>query len=116
MLRKIGLSLLCLAGTAAPLAAAEQEVRLMGLGYFPDEIYVSVGDVINFVNDSTVPMSATAIDASWDSGVLQPGETYALEVTEGMQGAFGDTYTADSTAAGIIDYVNPAPLELENNF
>ncbi|MBE9638943.1 hypothetical protein [Salipiger mangrovisoli] len=116
MLRKIGLSLLCLAGSTAPLAAADQVVMLMGLGYFPDEIYVSVGDVVTFVNDSAVPMSATASDATWDSGVLEPGESYALQVTEGMQSAFGDTYNSESTAAGLIDYVNPAPLELENNF
>lgn len=116
MLRKIGTSLLFMAGTAAPLAAAEQEVLLMGLGYFPDEVYVSVGDIVNFVNASGVPMSATASDASWDTGVLQPGETYSLAVTEGMQGAFGDSHNAESTAAGLIDYLNPAPLELENNF
>lgn len=116
MLRNFGLSLLVLAGTAAPLAAAEQEVMLMGLGYFPDEVYVTVGDVVNFVNASTVPMSATATDASWDTGVLQPGESYALEVTDGMQGAFADSYDSANAAAGFIDYVNPAPLELENNF
>ncbi|ANT59969.1 hypothetical protein AYJ57_06060 [Salipiger sp. CCB-MM3] len=116
MLSKIGASLLLLAGAAAPLAAAEQEVLMTGLSYFPEDIYVSVGDVVHFVNASEVPMSATASDASWDTGVLQPGEAYALEVTDGMQGAFGDTYTADNTAAGVIDYVNPAPLELENNY
>ncbi len=116
MLRKFGMTLFLVAGTAAPLAAAEQEVKLMGLGYFPQEVYVTVGDVVTFVNDSTVPMSATAIDATWDSGVLEPGESYALEVTDGMQGAFGDTYNTESTAAGLIDYVNPAPLELENNY
>ena len=115
MVRKFGMSLILLAGVVGPLAAAEQEVKMMGLGYFPDEIYVSVGDVINFVNESSIPMSATATDASWDSGVLQPGESFALEVTDGMQGAFGDTYDAESVAAGYIDYVNPAPLELENN-
>ncbi|WP_353473184.1 hypothetical protein PVT71_03880 [Salipiger sp. H15] len=116
MLRKIGFALLCLTGTAAPLAAAEQEVMLMGLGYFPDEVYVSIGDVVTFVNASTVPMSATATDASWDSGVLQPGDRFELQVTDGMTGNFGDTYNANSSAAGLIDYVNPAPLELENNF
>lgn len=115
MLRKSGLLALTLGLFAAPLQAEEHSVLLMGQGYFPSHVYPTVGDTVIFENSSIVPMSATATDASWDSGVLQPGEQFTLEVTDGMTQTFVDSVTEGSLAEGVIEYAAAPPLELERN-
>ena len=104
MLRKSGLLALTLGLLAAPLSAGQHSVLLMGQGYFPSEVYPVIGDTVTFENSSIVAMSATASDGSWDTGVLQPGESYTLEVTEGMTQSFGDTVNEGSIATGLIAY------------
>ncbi|APZ52066.1 hypothetical protein [Salipiger abyssi] len=116
MLRKTGLLALTLGVLAAPLHASEHYVLLMGDGYFPDYVYPVVGDTIRFVNQSDVTMSATASDESWDTGPMAPGDVVILEVVDGMVQTFGDSVNGDNLAAGVIDYVNAAPLELERNY
>ena len=119
MLRKTGLmSALALAAATFSAQAEEHYVLLVGEGYFPDYIYPEVGDTIRFINSSSYPMSATASDGSWDSGVLQPNDEYVLPVTDGMKQTFGnsvDNNTDDdgniigADAIGVIEYTVPAP-------
>ncbi|MCR8547937.1 hypothetical protein M4578_08865 [Salipiger sp. P9] len=115
MLRKTGLLALTLGCLAMPLQAKEHYVLLLGDGYFPDYVYPNYGDTIRFVNNSNVAMSATATDASWTTGRMEPGAVVILEVVEGMKQTFVDTVATDSTAVGVIDYLNAAPLDLERN-
>ncbi len=115
MLRKTGLLALTLGVLAAPLHASEHDVLLLGGAYFPTSLYPAVGDTIRFVNESDITMSATATDASWDTGPLAPGEMTIIEVVDGMVQTYGDTVNEGNPAAGVIDYVNAPPLELERN-
>ena len=118
MLRKFGMtSALVLAGLATPVVAEEHYVLMMGNGYFPDYIHPVVGDTIRFINMTNYPMSATADDGSWDTGVLQPSAEYVLSVTDGMKQTYGNSVTdaVDTWGAavgigvvGVIDYLNPA--------
>ena len=64
-------------------------------------------------------MSATASDASWDTGIMMPNEEYVLTVTDGMKQTFQNSVgellggLGDSTeisAVGVIDYLNPADV------
>lgn len=114
-MRKITTLALMLGSLAAPLTAAEHEVLMMGNGYFPDYVYPELGDTIVFRNASDIAMSATATDDSWTTGALQPGAAAQLLVAEGMTQTFRDTVQPDNPAAGVIDYINPAPLQLEEN-
>ncbi|CUH75151.1 hypothetical protein [Tropicibacter naphthalenivorans] len=116
MLRKIGLTAALAFGVvAAPAVAEEHYVLMMGNGYFPDKIHPVVGDTIKFVNTSALPMSATAVDGTWTTGVLTPLNGVIIEVTDGMQQAFENTFVDEVTGqknpgTGIIDYVNPPDL------
>ncbi|WP_417721614.1 cupredoxin domain-containing protein [Salipiger sp.] len=111
MLRKSGLFAIALGCLAAPVQAEEHYVLMVGIGYFPDYVYPAVGDTVRFVNTSDVIMTATADDASWTTGPVNPGEAFLVTVTDGMN----QTFTNGDTAIGVIDYTNPPPLDLENN-
>lgn len=120
MFRKIGLTVALVLGVVAtPLAAEEHYVLLMGTGYFPDYVYPEVGDTIKFVNASIYPMSATAVDLSWDTGVLLPQETVTIEVFDGMKQTFnnvvdtnydGNGQPIGTNAIGVIEYTRQADL------
>ena len=88
---------------------------MMGIGYFPDYVYPTVGDTIRFVNNSDLAMSAVATDDSWSTGLLQPGEQSIIDVVAGMQQSYGDLLTEGSTVAGVVDYTVEPPLDLERN-
>ncbi|MHA7868349.1 MAG: cupredoxin domain-containing protein [Salipiger thiooxidans] len=100
---------------SAPVHAEEHYVLMMGIGYFPDYVYPTVGDTIRFVNNSDLAMSAVATDDSWSTGLLQPGEQSLIDVVAGMQQSYGDLLTEGSTVAGVVDYTVEPPLDLERN-
>lgn len=123
MLRKTGLlSVLALAGLAAPLHAEEHYVLLMSKGYFPKDIHVQVGDTIRFVNEGSLPMSATATDDSWSTGIMVGDAQVVIPVTEGMKQTFvnkatsvgfnGQEVNTAPDAVGVIDYYNVAFVKL----
>ncbi|KMK68884.1 hypothetical protein [Puniceibacterium sp. IMCC21224] len=126
MLRKTGLySVLVLASLTAPLHAEEHYVVMLGEGYFPSTVYVLPGDTVRFVNQDPIPMAATATDSTWTTGLLATNGSFVLEVVDGMQSAYDNrlldlggllTVSTNSevvdAASGLIDYVNPAPVDL----
>lgn len=115
MLRKTGIVALSLGLFAAPAMAEVHYVLMMGSGFFPDEVFPTVGDQLKFVNESDISMAATATDDSWTTGVMEPGAVVLMKVTDGMTQTFVDTVNVETIATGTIDYINPPPLELESN-
>ncbi|MFZ5964952.1 cupredoxin domain-containing protein [Thalassococcus sp. BH17M4-6] len=126
MLRKTGLfAVLAALVVATPSQAEEHYVVMLDTGYFPDVVYPEPGDTIRFYNQGELPMSATAVDGSWSTGVLLPEQDYILLVEEGMKAQYdnsldivADPATATGEAGqvveaiGTIDYLNPAPTDL----
>ncbi|WP_146586297.1 hypothetical protein [Puniceibacterium confluentis] len=140
MLRKTAfLSALAALGLAGSLQAEEHYVLLLGQGYFPDVVHPAVGDTIRFVNITDIPMAAIAEDGSWSTGELPENGEFILAVTDGMtqnyvsalpepEAPATETTSAEPVtdpaappapepiiAAGVIDYVNPAPVELNSS-
>ena len=66
----------CVAGPA--LAQTTYTVVISQFAFIPDTLEVSVGDTIVWVNEDIVPHTATAAD--WDSGRMNGGESWSLEV------------------------------------
>ncbi len=109
-------------------AGAEHYVVMLGHGYFPASVHPVIGDTILFVNITDIPMAATAEDGSWSTGLLPENAAFILPVTDGMTMAYingvpqpdGQIEVIESTedtgatiiAEGIVDYVNPAPVDL----
>ncbi|TGC09509.1 cupredoxin domain-containing protein [Methanolobus halotolerans] len=53
------------------------EVSMMSLQFQPQNIRVSAGDTVTWTNDDAVAHTATADNGEFDSGVLEPGQTYS---------------------------------------
>ena len=57
------------------------EVVMLGYGYFPEVAYADPNWTITFYNASNSPMTATATDGSWTTGVVSPGKTVVIPLT-----------------------------------
>ncbi len=80
-----------LAGVAlgAPaLAATTHTVTIVGMVYEPATVQVAPGDRIVWLNRDLVPHTVSALDRSFDSGRIEPGQQWSRVVT----------------AAGAVDY------------
>lgn len=68
-------------GVGSPNAPHVVEIR--DLAFVPEEIPASVGDTIVFVNDDIVPHTVTALDTTWASEHLEPGDSWRMIVRPG---------------------------------
>jgi len=68
---------------SSPASAEAHIVEMRGLEFFPSSLDVAVGDTIVWVNKDVVPHTATADDGSWDSGLMEEGDEYSLEIEDG---------------------------------
>ncbi|MEH6444841.1 MAG: hypothetical protein V7784_13170 [Oceanospirillaceae bacterium] len=48
-----------------------------------EQLAVKVGDTITWINQDIVPHTATAVDSSWDTGLIEAGAKVSLQVTKG---------------------------------
>ncbi len=65
------------AAVALPVAAFAQtgpEITMLGKGYFPNKANIAEGTSVTFHNAGLMPMAATALDDSWTTGWVFPGE------------------------------------------
>lgn len=79
-------------GSPGPTPSAQAgatEVRMAGSRFAPLDITVSVGASVTWINDDSLPHTATATDRSWSSGNL----------------ASGDRYSRTFAAAGTYSYI-----------
>jgi plastocyanin len=65
-------------GLADPGAAADTVVRvaLRNLAFEPSQIRIRAGTIVEWHNSDPLEHTVTAEDGSWDSGPIQPGETW----------------------------------------
>jgi plastocyanin len=57
-------------------------VSIQDYFFDPAEAGVEVGDEIVFTNEGTEPHTVTTADGQFDSGVLNPGDTFTVTVSE----------------------------------
>jgi plastocyanin len=67
----------CLSVTPSP-ASGGPSVRMKKFEFTPKEIKVKVGTTVTWMNAGTTAHSATAIDKSFNTRNLQPGETKSV--------------------------------------
>lgn len=68
-----------LAGWVSVGQAATHEVSIKGFAFSPSSLRIQAGDTVRWTNDDSVPHTATADDASWDTGRIAGGAS--AEVT-----------------------------------
>ena len=82
MIRLVRPCLLALSLCATPLMAQDtHEVRITGSAYEPAVTRAAGGDTVVFFNDHDRPHTATADDASFDTGRIRPGESARVIVS-----------------------------------
>jgi plastocyanin len=64
------------------------EVAISGMAFVPATVSAAVGDGIRWTNADLAPHTATARDGSWTSPTLKKGDSFVLEVTQGMAGDY----------------------------
>ena len=77
------------AACALPLVAASKaqaatySVTIQGMAYTPADFNVAAGDTIIFINNDSVPHTATAEDGSFDTGQINPGQSVEVTIPAG---------------------------------
>jgi hypothetical protein len=95
---------LLLVGLLALPALAAQEVRLTDDGFSPRTVRVDPGEDIVWINATDEVATVVGEDGTWDSGPLQPGETFSVALRQPGTVRYA---TADGEAEGQIR-VRPA--------
>ena len=76
-------------------------------GYGPSNATISVGQSVTFTNTGTSPHDATALDGSWNTPLLQTGQS--APVTFSTPGTFGYTCVLHPWMKGTITVAAAAP-------
>jgi len=94
MARSLYFAPMILAGlVAAPAAAEQHEVLVLGTGFFPGVIYANTGDTIRFVNESEATQYLIGDDNIWTIGPISPGAEVTFTIPHGMTHYFSSADT-----------------------
>ena len=75
--------------TAAPAGAVgATKAELRGMAFAPNRIEIAAGTTIVWTNNDPVVHTLTADDKSWDSGAIEPGQTWSHTFTQPGEFAF----------------------------
>lgn len=84
----VGLSV----ASAAPRAAETKAISIKDFEFAPTAITINVGDSISWKNDGQRAHTATALDASFDSGNLDAGQSFSFTFAKAGTFAFACRY------------------------
>ena len=96
-----GLLLVAIGLAVAPTALAGLGVTIAGFAFDPSPMTVHVGDTVAWTNSDAVNHTATADDASWNTGTLSQGET-SNGITFNTAGTFAYHCAIHSAMHGTI--------------
>ncbi len=71
-------------GAAGTTAREPHLIRIESFVYDPSALTIRAGDTVTWTNLDIVPHTVTAVDGSWDSGEIGPGESWSLIATESI--------------------------------
>lgn len=79
-LLRLSLATLVLGGTvvlpAPPAAALTKNVNIVYSEFKPKKVTIEKGDRVKWTNKDGVDHTVTQINGKWDSGILDPGDTF----------------------------------------
>lgn len=80
---------------------AEAAVSIDDFAFAPADVTVAAGTTVTWTNDDAgLPHTTTAGDATWNSGTLQPGDTFAF--TFDTAGTFEYMCTIHPSMSGTV--------------
>jgi plastocyanin/quercetin dioxygenase-like cupin family protein len=65
--------------------AASAAVSIVNFSFEPIDLEVAAGTTVTWTNDDSAPHTVTADDGSFDSGTLQPGDTFSFTFEAGAE-------------------------------
>jgi plastocyanin len=68
------------AGGTDEAGSGGNEVTIRDFGFAPADLDVAAGTEITWTNDDPAPHTVTAEDGSFDSGTLEPGQTFSVSM------------------------------------
>lgn len=74
-------------------------IEIKDFEYGPEKAAVAVGDSVIWRNLDIVPHTVTAMDDSWDSGLIEAGGEWQTRVTEDMVSDYYCRYHPSMTAS-----------------
>lgn len=83
-----------------PNAAGAVSVSISDYAYDPSPLQIAVGTTVAWTNNDPVPHSASALDGSFDTGNIAPGESVSLTFT--VAGSFDYTCLYHPNMAGTV--------------
>lgn len=95
-------------GPAAATARSDARVAARDDLFQPETLAVPAGSTITWANEGRNPHTVTADDGSFDSGNLDPGETFALTVDEPATIAYHCEYHGAPGGAGMAGAIDVA--------
>ncbi|MGH2560746.1 MAG: cupredoxin domain-containing protein [Thermomicrobiales bacterium] len=125
-----------LLGAAPAQAQGEQvTVNIIDFTFDPGEIEITPGTTVTWTNNDTAPHTVTADDGAFDSGALEPGDTFswtfeqagsiayhceihptmtaAVEVVESQEQEPAEEAAAEEAAVNIADFAfDPGSIEI----
>jgi plastocyanin len=78
-----------------------ESVAITNLAFDPASLTISVGTTVTWTNHEAIPHTATADDGSFDSGMMNEGDTF--EFTFGSPGTFGYSCAIHPNMTATID-------------
>jgi plastocyanin len=76
LLAMLGLTAGSLTASGEAATSTDHQVSIVDFSFMPNRLAVRVGDTVTWTNNGAV--SHTSTSRTWDSGVLSPGESFAL--------------------------------------
>src|SRR5581483_5866904 len=67
--------------TATPSPTPVQtsgDVSIIDFAFQPAALTINAGDTVTWANNGSVPHTTTSLDGLWDSGLLNPGQTFSV--------------------------------------
>lgn len=77
-------------------------VEITDLEFVPNTIHVRPGDMITWVNRDIVPHTATSVDGSWDTGVINQDESKSVVVSLNMTSAYLCRFHVNMSATVVL--------------
>jgi plastocyanin len=78
------------------------EIEIKSFTFNPDVLEVKIGDHVRWTNRDLSPHTATAKDISWDTEILELGQSGEVEVTQDLVTEYFCTYHPNMKAKLII--------------
>lgn len=99
----IALAILGGVNASSEKAGKAHVVTITGFEFVPNELSVSVGDTITWVNQDIVPHTASSKDGNWDTGTINQKESKSLTVTKEMTSSYYCRFHISMIGSVIFD-------------